>query len=73
MPKSTLELSFFTLRISSPPTVIQVWDTPGDQRYGYKALAILESFKAVLVFVDSTNEHTLNKAKLIIDRNLIFI
>ena len=63
-----MELSFFTLRISSPPTVMQIWDTPGDQRHSYKALAILESFKAVLLFIDATNEHTLNRAKLIIDR-----
>lgn len=61
------------MRISSPPTVIQIWDSPGDQRYFFKAVTILDQFKAVIVFVDVTNEHTFHRAKLIIDRkNLLF-
>jgi len=55
MPKPTIEWSLFTLRISTPPTVIQIWDTPGDQRFYYKAISILDKFNAVLIFIDATN------------------
>lgn len=60
------------MRISSHPTVIQVWDSPGDQRYFFKAVTILDKFKAVLVFVDVTNEHTFHRAKIIVDRKNLF-
>ena len=49
--------------------VVQVWDSPGDNKYYYQILGIISNFNAVLLFVDVTNEYTFERARLISDRN----
>lgn len=68
MPKPTSNLSYFTLRLSHANLVVQIWDSPGDERYYYQVMPILNEFNAVLLFVDVTNDHTLFKAKNSINR-----
>ena len=70
LPKPTTNLSFFTMRISKPPTIVQIWDSSGNQKYYYQMLGSLSKFNAILLFVDITNEYTFQKATLIADRNL---
>ena len=74
LPKPTTHLSFFTMRISKPPTIIQVWDSSGDPKYYYQMLGSLQKFNAILLFVDITNEYTFQKASVIADRkwNILF-
>lgn len=43
------------MRISKPPTVLQIWDSSGDPKYAYQAIGILKKFKSVLIFIDITN------------------
>ena len=61
-PKPTQSLSFFALRLTNPNAIVQIWDSPGDQRYKYQVISSLATFKAILIFVDVTNEFTLNRA-----------
>jgi GTPase SAR1 family protein len=39
LPKQTTNLSVFTMRISKPASVVQVWDSPGDSKYYYQTMA----------------------------------
>lgn len=55
MPKPTTGLSFFTMRISKPPSIIQIWDSSGDPKYYYHMLGKIANFQAILLFVDVTN------------------
>ena len=68
LPKPTTQLSFFTFRISKPPTIIQVWDSPGNPKYHLQTVGSLTGFKCVLIFVDITNDHTFQRANVITDR-----
>lgn len=72
LPKPTTHLSVFTMRISKPPTVIQIWDSPGDAKYYFQTLGSISKFNAVLIFVDVTNEYTYDRARIIADRNKYF-
>ena len=65
LPKPTTSLSFFTMRISKPPTVLQVWDSSGDQKYAFQALGFLKKFNAVLIFIDITNEYTYHRGCMV--------
>lgn len=55
LPKPTSNLSLFTMRISNPSAVVQIWDSPGDSKYYYQTFGIISKFNAVLLFVDVTN------------------
>jgi GTPase SAR1 family protein len=63
IPKSTEQLSFFTMRITNPNAVLQIWDSPGDPKYHFQVVTPLQRFKTVLLFVDVTNDHTLIRAR----------
>jgi GTPase SAR1 family protein len=39
LPKPTIQLAFFTMRVSKPATVIQIWDSPGDQKFYYQTIS----------------------------------
>jgi len=54
-PKSTQHLSFFALRLTNPKAIIQIWDSPGDERHKYEVINSLKSFKTILIFIDITN------------------
>lgn len=62
-PKTTENLCFFALRLTNPDAIVQIWDSPGDQRYKYQVISSLASFKAILIFIDITNEFTLHRAQ----------
>lgn len=70
-PKTTDSLSFFALRLTNPDAVLQIWDSPGDPRYKYQVISALSGFKAVLIFVDVTNDFTLHRARTLIDCTLV--
>ena len=36
MPKPTQQLSFFTMHISRPESIVQIWDSPGDSKFFYQ-------------------------------------
>jgi small GTP-binding protein len=55
VPQSTSHLAFFTMRISSPETILQIWDTPGIQKYSMQAVGSVNNFSSVLLFIDMTN------------------
>lgn len=38
LPKQTTNLSVFTMRVSKPSFVVQVWDSPGNAKYYYQIL-----------------------------------
>eukprot|EP00919_Chromeraceae_sp_WS-2016_P009993 GHVR01023472.1.p1 GENE.GHVR01023472.1~~GHVR01023472.1.p1 ORF type:complete len:103 (-),score=4.87 GHVR01023472.1:1481-1789(-) len=67
LPKLTNQLSFFTMRISNPSAIIQLWDSPGDPKFHYQSISNLNHFRSVLMFIDITNEHTYQRARAIID------
>ncbi len=68
-PKSTQNLSFFALRLTNPNAILQIWDSPGDPRYHFQVVSGLASFKAILLFVDVTNDHTLDRVRTLISGN----
>jgi signal recognition particle receptor subunit beta len=65
-PKPTENLTFFALRLTNPNAIIQIWDSPGNARFKFQVFSILANFKALLLFVDVTNEFTLHKARTFI-------
>lgn len=65
LPKPTTTLSFFTMRISKPATVLQVWDSSGDQKYAFQVAGFLKKFRAVLIFIDITNDYTFHRACMV--------
>jgi GTPase SAR1 family protein len=66
-PKPTQSLSFFALRLTNPPALLQIWDSPGDPRYHFQVISGLTSFRALLIFIDVTNDHTLDLAHNLIE------
>ena len=66
-PKPNHSLTFFALKLSNPQANVQLWDSPGDPRFHYQVVSSLSPFKAILVFVDVTNSHTLDCAQTLID------
>lgn len=54
-PKPTQNLAFFSLRLTNPNAIIQIWDSPGDPRFKYQVVSNLSPFRAILVFIDVTN------------------
>ena len=66
-PKPNHSLTFFALKLSNPQANVQLWDSPGDPRFHYQVISSLAPFKAILVFVDVTNSHTLDCAQTLID------
>lgn len=69
LPKPTTHLSVFTMRISKPSAIVQLWDSPGDTKYYYQILGIISQFTSIIIFVDVTNSYTYDRARLIADRN----
>jgi len=61
-PKPTQILSFFALRLTNPNAMLQIWDSPGDPRYHFQVISGLSSFRVLLIFIDITNDHTLDLA-----------
>ena len=59
-------MSFFALKLTNPQANVQLWDSPGDPRHHYQVVSGLAPFKAILVFVDVTNTHTLDCARTLI-------
>jgi GTPase SAR1 family protein len=41
LPKQTTNLTVFTMRISKPEAVVQVWDSPGDSKYYYQTMGLM--------------------------------
>lgn len=66
-PKPTDGLTFFALRLTNPDAIVQIWDSPGDPRFKYQVVTALAPFRAVLVFVDVTNDFTLHRARTFIE------
>lgn len=66
-PKPTDRLAFFSLRLTNPNALLQIWDSPGDPRYHFQVVSGLAAFAALLVFVDVTNEHTFLQARTLIE------
>lgn len=72
-PVPTQTLGFFAMRLTNPDACLQIWDSPGDPRFHYQVISSLSTFKALLVFVDITNTHTLDCARTLIECTLWWI
>ncbi len=72
-PVPTQTLGFFAMRLTNPDASLQIWDSPGDPRFHYQVISSLSAFKALLVFVDITNTHTLDCARTLIECTLWWI
>jgi GTPase SAR1 family protein len=68
-PQPTQNLTFFALRLTNPNVMLQIWDSPGDPRYHFQVISGLASFRVLLLFVDITNDHTLDLARNYIECN----
>ena len=66
-PKTTDSLAFFALRLTNPDATLQIWDSPGDPHFKYQVISALAGFRAVLIFVDVTNDFTLHRARTFIE------
>lgn len=51
---------------TNPTRWVQIWDTPGQQKYRMMPQAIIHQFDYALVFYDITNRHTFKVAQEIV-------
>lgn len=65
IPTSNFEC--LTVLHTNPQKYLQIWDTPGKEKFRLVPMSIIGSFDYALVFFDLTSKHTYDVAKSIIE------
>jgi GTPase SAR1 family protein len=62
----TTNFECLTTLNTNPQKYLQIWDTPGKEKYRLMPMALIKGYDYCMVFYDITNRHTYDVAKTIV-------